>query len=437
MSTMPLCTVRTAGRPVVGRVFSLLTLALGLSAHAHAQDEVFHKPLSSVDNNFHPHELLSPKQRRYQSRDIAPKCTTPWSVRLVTLHGGKQEGVELVVIDNGAMTINLVITRGMGILSVQCKDVRLGWDSPVHEVVHPSFINLASQGGLGWLEGFNEWLCRCGMTSNGAPGPDRIRNAAGEETTMDLTLHGRLANLPAQEVDLVAHREPPFTIKIRGRVDERMFHGPALELYTELWTEPGSQTFRIRDIVTNRGGQEQEFQMLYHINFGPPLLENGSVFLAPLAQVTASTEHAAKEITSFDHFTGPTPGFKEKVYFLRPRADSSGNTVALIRNKAGTRGASVRFSTAELPCLTLWNNTAATEDGYVIGIEPGTNFPNNRHVERKFGRVLKLAPGASHSMTLDFAIQLDPKDIAAITDQIAAIQGSQQPAVDDKPSRKD
>jgi hypothetical protein len=48
--------------------------------------------------------------------------------------------------------------------------VRLGWDSPVKEVVHPQFINLQSRGGLGWLEGFNEWMVRCGLEWAGHPG---------------------------------------------------------------------------------------------------------------------------------------------------------------------------------------------------------------------------------------------------------------------------
>jgi hypothetical protein len=425
-------------RSVIGcPALALLVHAVGGGLLAHAQDETFHRPLTSVNRNYHPDELLQDRQRKYSSQDVAPKCRIPWSVRLTTRHGGKQEGVELIVIDNGAMTISVIPTRGMGILSVQCGDIRLGWDSPVQEIVHPSFVNLTSRGGLGWLEGFNEWLCRCGLESNGAPGPDRVPGTTGNETPVDLTLHGRLANLPAQEVDLIAHREPPFTIKVRGRVDERIFHGPALELYTELSTEPGSHTFRVRDIVTNRAGVEQEFQMLYHINFGPPLLESGSSFLMPLAQVTASNERATKDITSFDRFAGPTPGFTEQVYFLRPRADGNGNTVALLRNKAGTRGASLRFSTAVLPYLTLWKNTAATEDGYVVGIEPGTNFPNNRRIERKFGRVPKLAPGASHTMTLDFAVHLKSDDIEAMTKEIAAIQGAQQPAVDDKPAKQE
>jgi hypothetical protein len=38
----------------------------------------------------------------------------------------------------------------------------MGWDSPVKEVVNPAFINLESRNGLGWLEGFNEMMVRCG-----------------------------------------------------------------------------------------------------------------------------------------------------------------------------------------------------------------------------------------------------------------------------------
>jgi hypothetical protein len=114
----------------------------------------------------------------------------PWSVRRQRLHGGKQDGVDLVVIDNGRMTITLVPTRGMGILRVVSGDIRLGWDSPVREVVHPKYVNLEARGGLGWLEGFNEWMARCGLEWAGHPGQDRFINNVGEQAEMNLTLHG-------------------------------------------------------------------------------------------------------------------------------------------------------------------------------------------------------------------------------------------------------
>ena len=110
------------------------------------------------------------------ARDTGIAADVPWSVRRQRLHGGKQEGVDLVVIDNGRMTITIVPTRGMGILRATMGDLRLGWDSPVREVVHPKHVDLEARGGLGWLEGFNEWLARCGLEWAGHPGQDRFVN---------------------------------------------------------------------------------------------------------------------------------------------------------------------------------------------------------------------------------------------------------------------
>jgi hypothetical protein len=370
------------------------------------------------------------------SRYAAPECPIPWSVRKVRLFGGKQDGVDIVWVDNGKIQVTLIPTRGLGIQMVTLDGKRvLGWDSPVRDVVHPNFVNLNNRGGRGWLEGFNEWLCRCGMEWNGAPGTDRFVDGAGKETTMDLTLHGRVANLPAQEVHLIAERKPPYRITIRGQVDERAMFGPKLELTTELSTVPGSSSFVIQDAVTNRGGLRQEFQMLYHANFGPPLLEEGAQLLAPAETVTPMTDDAARDVKQYDQFPGPTPGFAEQVYAIKPLADGSGRTHVLLRNKAGDLGASMRFDTHELPFLTLWKSTAAREDGYVVGIEPGTNFPNNRGVERKRGRVSSLSPGQSYFMTIEYALHDGAGAVEEAAREVARIQGDRRPLINEKAER--
>ena len=89
--------------------------------------------------------------------------SSPWSVTKMTLHGGRQEGVDLIEVDNGVLRFTVIPTRGMSIGQVVGGDVRLGWDSPVREVVHPRHVDLQDHGGLGWLTGFNEWLTRCGV----------------------------------------------------------------------------------------------------------------------------------------------------------------------------------------------------------------------------------------------------------------------------------
>ena len=85
----------------------------------------------------------------------------------------------------------------MSVYEVKQGDVRLGWNSPVEEIVHPKYIDLESRGGLGWLEGFNEWMVRCGLEFAGHPGEDTFTTNTGGEASMDLSLHGKIGNIPA------------------------------------------------------------------------------------------------------------------------------------------------------------------------------------------------------------------------------------------------
>ncbi|MDK8008836.1 DUF4432 family protein, partial [Escherichia coli] len=77
-----------------------------------------------------------------------------FSIEQKVLHGGKQEGSKILVIHSkDGLTIALSPTRGMNLLKIEGFGSRMGWDSPVKEVVNPAFINLESRNGLGWLEG--------------------------------------------------------------------------------------------------------------------------------------------------------------------------------------------------------------------------------------------------------------------------------------------
>jgi hypothetical protein len=409
------------------RTLGMLVVVLGCGTAPAA--EPFRHTLISVKGNSNAGAW------KVASQEATPGCPTPWSVRLVTLHGGKQEGVNLVIVDNGKLTFTVIPTRGMGVLSATLGDVRLGWDSPVKEVVHPQWINLQSRGGLGWLEGFNEWLCRCGLESNGHPGTDKFINNVGEEATMELTLHGRIANLPAQEVEVVVDREAPYRIRVRGRVDERMFYGPKLELQTEISTEPGASTFRIADTITNQGAQHQEFEILYHSNYGKPLLEEGSTFVGPAERVTPFNENAAKGVLGYSNYGGPQLGFIEQVYCLRVFADKQDRTTIMLRNAGRDRAVSLSYSVKELPYLTLWKNTAAEKDGYVTGLEPGTNYPYNRRIERKLGRVPKLAPGGHYETHIDFGIHVGKDDVQRVAEEIKKIQGERNGTIDSEPMK--
>jgi hypothetical protein len=399
------------------------TMMATLAGAAGAQQD-FHQTLISVDRN-----VRIENWEMSASGAGGPK----WSIRKSVLHGGRQEGVDLLVVDNGRLSFTLVPTRGMSVLDVVCGDIRLGWNSPVKEVIHPQYINLQSRGGLGWLEGFNEWLVRCGLEFAGAPGPDVFINNKGDQAIMELTLHGKIGNIPASEVEVIVEAAPPHTIRVRGRVDERIFFGPKLELWTEISTVPGSREFQVSDRVTNRSAAEQEFQLIYHINYGPPFLEKGSRFVTASRQVTPINERAAAAVDTYDSYLGPTPGYIEEVYCMRPYADSQGQTMVMLRNAKGDLGTSISYALEQLPYFTLWKNTLTEADGYVTGLEPATGFPNNRKIERKYGRLPKLAGGEGRNFVLNFAIQTDAREVSAALERIKAIQGGRATQVDRSP----
>ena len=91
-----------------------------------------------------------------------------WSISKRTLRGGLSDGVDLIEVNNGALSISVLPTRGMGLWRGSYKGIELGWRSPVAWPVNPGLVNLTERNGLGWLNGFNEMLCRCGLAFNGS-----------------------------------------------------------------------------------------------------------------------------------------------------------------------------------------------------------------------------------------------------------------------------
>ena len=168
-----------------------------------------------------------------------------WRVQKTALKGGVQEGVDLIEVDNGALSIFIVPTRGMGIWKGIYRGIHLGWESPACDLVNPAFVDLNARGGLGWLKGFNEWIVRCGLDSNGAPGNDVVIDNNGNEAEVFVPLHGKIANVPARHVEVQIELSPPYRITVLGIVDETMMFGPALRLTTVISTELGSNTLPI------------------------------------------------------------------------------------------------------------------------------------------------------------------------------------------------
>tara|TARA_B110001469_G_scaffold118443_1_gene125213 strand:+ start:7597 stop:8775 length:1179 start_codon:yes stop_codon:yes gene_type:complete len=360
-----------------------------------------------------------------------PGSASNWSVKSYTLRGGLQEGVQVVEVNNGKLCYAILPTRGMGIWKGQCGDISLGWDSPVKDPVNPAFINLQDRGGLGWLKGFNEWFVRCGLNSMGAPGMDTVLDNSGNEFDVPLTLHGNIANVPARAVSVEVTDQ---AIIVKGEVDETMMLGPALRLNTEIHTEFGSGKMTIIDTVTNLGNNPQEHEMLYHINYGAPLLEKGSRMVAPFKQVAPRDPHSVEGIDTFDEYGAPQIGFVEQAYkYELAGKRGSRETMTMLRNATGDKASLLRFTLKDFPCFTLWKNTAGKADGYVTGLEPATSYPNSRRFEREKGRVITLAGGESRTTTLSIEALDTKKAIKAAEAEIKTLQKTAKAKIHPQP----
>lgn len=339
----------------------------------------------------------------------------PFSIEQKVLHGGKQEGSKLLVIrSQDGLTITLIPTRGMNLLRVEGFGTRLGWDSPVKEVVNPAFINLESRNGLGWLEGFNEMMVRCGYEWTGHPVNDKGRI---------YTLHGKAGNTPVSQLEVEVADAAPHEIRIRGLIKESTFKKADLQTWTELRYVPGSNQFSLHDVLTNHSDYPHDYEIIYHSNFSTPILEEGARFMAPMSGISPFNDYAKAGLKNWQTYQGPTKDFDEMVFNIKPLSDKDHQTVAAVVNKAGNKGASIQFDTQQLPLLTLWKNTDTLKQGYVTGIEPGTNYAYPVTIEREQKRVKQLAPGASATFDLTYTLLHNSDQVNAVEKRIQAIQG--------------
>lgn len=366
------------------------------------------------------------------------RLATPhaWSLRKRTLRGGLRDGVEVLDVSNGALSFTVLPTRGMGLWRGDYRGMFLGWRAPVQGPVHPKFVDLDDRNGLGWLLGFDELLCRCGLSSNGPPGEDVVTSKDGQTSRMPLTLHGRIANRPAHYLEVKVSLDPPHEISVTGVVEEGGLFYPHLALTTTYTTIPGSNRLVIHDVVENRGARPAEMEMLYHLNVGAPFLEAGSRVLAPVKELAPLTPRAAEGIDTYDTYGPPTVGFAEQVYCYDLATEEHGKTLVMLTNAAAERALVVRLNRQELPCFTLWRNTAAVEEGYVTGLEPGTNYPNFKSFERKNGRVPTLAPGGRWQCTWSIEVVDTAPAVTAVLKEIVTAQSHTKPQLHRTPQAK-
>ena len=348
---------------------------------------------------------------------------------------GRSVGCDCLGMWNGLFYAPIYATRGMGLgwaavrINDEPTDWRetrdptggegpfFGWRPPAgFDPVNPGFVNLTARNGLGWLDGFTELLTRCGLSWMGPPGDD----PGGNPTENPLTLHGRIANSPADSWEM---RTEEDRLIVEGEVSERSLFGSNLTLHARYETTAGSPELHLTDTVTNAGDTPAELMQLYHINQTPL----GGRVIVPCEEVIPRDPRAAETGEPWEgpenwaKLGPPTPGFAEQAYFIRPRPDAAGLGRMLMPADDVSVALEVRFAVDTLPWCVLWKQFGGRRDGYVVGLEPATCLPNHRSFERERGRVVVLQPDETRTMRLTLRFLTGPGEVRAAVAEAEAL----------------
>ena len=142
-----------------------------------------------------------------------------------------------------------------------------------------------------------------------------------------------------------------------------------------------------------------------------------------MAEVAPRDDVAAASIELYKEFAGPLAGYREQVYFMTLAGDSDDRAIVMLQNAAGDLGLSLEFSVMQLRCFSLWKNTQAEEDGYVVGLEPSTSFPNLKSFERERGRLITLKSRETYEAKLTMAVHTSAESVNRMAKRIMDTQG--------------
>jgi hypothetical protein len=227
--------------------------------------------------------------------------------------------------------------------------------------------------------------------------------AAGMDEGAELGAHGRLSHLAASEVTASHYWEADECIfTLSGSVRESALFGENLLLRRTLEVRLGESIVSLRDSVSNEGTQRTPLMMLYHINPGWPLVDEGSQLRLNARNTIARDAEAKKGIETAREFTAPIAGFAEQVFYHDLAAGEGGYAAALMHNPALRLGLGIRFRQRELPRFVEWKMTG--EGTYVVGMEPANCGTGGRPKERAAGTLQFLSAGERKEFHLQIAV---------------------------------
>ena len=309
---------------------------------------------------------------------------------------GMEDGVEHFELrTGGGLRVSLCPARGLDAVEAEFAGTNLAWRHP-NGAIHPAFY---SPDNFDWLRGAPcGLLTTCGLASLGPPCQDEGENYG---------IHDRFAYLPAREVSartLWSGDECGFSLA--GTLRQTRLFGANLAVRRTFSARLGENVLRLRDEIRNEGFEAAPLLVLYHCNFGWPLLDEGARIELQARQTTPRDDAAARGLATWSALEAPQMPYPEQVFFHDLERDEAGFCRAALWNGRLSLGVELRFAGAQLPHFTQWKSAAS--GAYVLGLEPSNAPLASRAQGRKLGQLPLLEPGETRAFELEWRVMEQP-----------------------------
>lgn len=289
----------------------------------------------------------------------------------------------LRIVSGGGLEVEVHPDRCLDLGHVTFEGVPLAWVGPAGIVSPGPAETFAAHFGGGLLT-------TCGLEYYGPLVQD------GETT---LPQHGSIrrsgARLETVHVDEVSAR-------VVGTVRQTTLFGDDLVLTRRIDAPVGRAEVTVTDTVRNAADHPRRHMLLYHLNLGWPLLDDGvGVALSP-TQTVGIDERAAAEVDAWDQVGPPAAGYLERVY----RHDGNDGHARVTNHRLGIR-LDIDYSAATLPHLFEWKMLG--EGTYVLGLEPATHPAMGGQPGPDGAPGTLLEPGESREYSVRFRVERLPE----------------------------
>lgn len=323
-------------------------------------------------------------------------------IELAVLSEGRGRGTRIAWVNTGTgLRYKVVIDRAMDIADAFFNQYSLSWLSHAGITYPEPFSNHGGE----WLRTFGGGLLTtCGLDHVGGPESDEY-GQRGQ--------HGPVSNIPAEVISVI-QPDPArgkLEMSITGSVKQMQVLGTCIELTRTISGKIGEPRISIHDELINRGNVSEPHMLLYHCNFGWPLVDEGTEILWEGDWQSPNDTAAPRIFEAGNNFhICPPPldahsGKGEEVAFIDIMPDASGRCTCGLHNAGLGLAVTLRFFKAQLPWLINWQHWGRGE--YVTALEPATNPPIGQTKARADKSLIYLAPGESRTYDLEFEILRD------------------------------